>query len=127
MIKISVTNIEFYTKNYLMFTNNSIKKVSNFRWFFGTLLKNEEKKVYSTFATVTLILSLMLSTVHSILSPALTSKAWAMLTGTLVLTELLFDAPLLIVVFCLNNTTMTSIFVSCYTYICTNEYIILSI
>lgn len=127
MIKISVTNIEFYTKNYLMFTNNSRKKVSNFRWFFGNLLKNEEKKVYSTFATVTLILSLMLSTVHSILSPALTSKAWAMLTGTLVLTELLFDAPLLIVVFCLNNTTMTSIFVSCYTYICTNEYIILSI
>lgn len=127
MIKISVTNIELYSKNYLRFTKILKKNVWSMDYFLGFLIKKLRKKDYSTFVTVTLILSLMLSTVHSILSPALTSNACAMLTGTLVLTELLFEAPLLIVVFCLNSNTITSIFVIGYTYICTVEYIILTI
>ena len=108
MIKILVTNNTIYQINYLRFTENIRKKSLFFGSVFDRSKKIFEKKVYSTFVTVTVILSLTLSTIHSILSPALTSKAWAMLTGTLVLTELLLVAPLLIVVFCLNNNTITS-------------------
>ena len=56
MIKISVTNIEFYTKNYLMFTNNFRKKVRNVRLFIGKFFKNGKKVYCSTFVTVTVIL-----------------------------------------------------------------------
>ena len=55
LIKIFVTNIIFYYKNYLIFTNfkNVYKNINN-----GDVLKD-----YSfTFDTVTLILSLLLST-----------------------------------------------------------------
>ena len=117
MIKISVTNIEFYTRNYLMFTNNPGKKVSNLKLFFGNLLKNEEKKVYSTFATVTLKVSLLLSTVHSTISPAFMFNICAIGAGSVVLTELLLVVPLLIFVFCLNTITISSfIFVVIFIY-----------
>jgi len=123
MIKISVTNTKIYNNYYLMFTKN----LENLVWFLVNIIKNEEKNSYSTFVTVTHISSLMISTVHSTLSPAFTFNAWATLTGTEVLTELLLDAPLLIFVFCLNSNVMSSIFIFSYTYICYIDYIILTI
>ena len=103
MIKISVTNKEFYFKNYLIFTKNLKNSL-----LLVSILKNKEKKVYSTFVTVTVILSLLLSTTHSTTSPALTSIIWAIGAGKVVLTELLLLVPFVILVFCLNIITITS-------------------
>lgn len=100
MIKISVTKYTIYSKNYIIFTNVKEKVCNKFIIFKS--LKNKEKEVYSTFETVTVILSLLLSTVHSILSPALMFIIWAIGAGNVVRTELLLVVPLLIFVFCLN-------------------------
>ena len=105
VIKISVTNTNIYYKNYLIFTKNSEKK---FAVIIDNLIKNKEKKVYSTFVIVTLSLSLLLSSIHSILSPICKSSIWAIGLGILVRTELLLVFPFDNFVFCLNNTTILS-------------------
>lgn len=78
---------------------------------------------YSAFVMVMVILSEVLSTVHSIESPAWTFNICAIFAGTLVLTDLLFELPLDNFVFCLNNTVIPPIFIDNYNYICTTKYI----
>lgn len=87
VIKILVTNIEYYNKNYLILTNF---KKSNFADICNKL--GEVIWCYSTFSTVTVILLSFISTIHSKLSPAPTSKICAIGKGMLVLTllEVLF-------------------------------------
>ena len=123
MNKISVTNIDFYCKNYLILTQNFREVVCNFEKNLRVLLKNKEKKVYSTFVTVTLSLLSSLSTVHSIKSPGLRFNICAIGAGSVVLTELLFVLALLIFVFCLNITTILRYIMFCYTYIYNIRYI----
>ena len=89
----------------------NFKKISN------------KKRIYSTLETATEILSLLLSTTHSILSPAFTSNILAIVAGTLVLTAFVLLAPLLIVVFCLNSNTITSNYLFNYIYIYIIKYI----
>jgi len=104
MIKILVTNTNIYSNFYLMFTKNLEKIVC----FLVNIIKNKEKKDYSTFVIVTVILSLILSTTHSTVSPTLISIICAIGAGKVVLTDLDLVAPLVIFVFCLNITTITS-------------------
>ena len=129
---IPVTIIELYPKNYLNLSYPKVNSLTRSKKHSTVLArainKNKEiikkiKKIYSTFVTDISSLSFILSTVHSILSPAFTSNILAIVAGTLVLTAFVLLAPLLIVDFCLNNTTITSNYIIRYTYICITQYI----
>lgn len=128
----SVTYNNLLFKNYLNLSYAQINSPTTSRKY-NTLLaraiaffkenKELKKKNYSTFETDIESLSLLLSTTHSILSPAVTSNILAIVAGTLVLTEFVLLAPLLIFVFCLKITGITSIFIINYTYIYNIKYI----
>lgn len=120
VIKILVTNLILCNRKYLKLP--IFECVKN---------KVKEKKklinsVYSTFDMFTDIISLLLSTAHSILSPGSNSNICAIVNGTVVRTELVFDVPFEIVVFCLNNITIPLNFIFYYTYISIIKYINLS-
>ena len=126
-----IANNNLLSKNYLNLSYATINSPTNSRWF-STLLAiaifhfkkiNYKKRIYSTFETDIESSSLLLSTDHSILSPALTFNILAIVAGTLVLTAFVLLAPLLIVVFCLNSNTITSNYVFNYTYIYIIKYI----
>ena len=134
---IPVTNILLYCKNYLnlSYALNSptlwsrklttVLAVARFNFIKNGVFK-KENNIYSTFETVIVNSSLILSTVHSILSPMVTSIILAIVDGSVVLTELFVADPLLNFVFCLNSNTITSImFLIIVIYVLLTIYILL--
>ena len=85
--------------------------------------KNKKRNHSITLETLTVNSSLILSTHHSILSPAFTFNIRAIVAGTLLLTAFVLLAPLIILVFCLKITVISSMFVTLYNYICTAKYL----
>ena len=94
------------SKNYLNLTYVKINSPTRSRRDLTRLARaifnlkkgNNKKRNYSTFVIDIESLSLLLSTDHSILSPAFTSNILAIVAGTLVRTAFVLLAPLLIVV-----------------------------
>lgn len=126
-----ITYNNLLSKNYLNLSYTKINSPTRSRRDLTTIARaiinlkklNNKKRIYSTFVTEIESLSLLLSTDHSILSPAFTSSILAIVAGTLVLTAFVLLAPLLIVDFCLNSNTITSNYVFNYTYIYIVKYI----
>lgn len=121
-LNISYTRINSPTRSrrYLTAIARAIFKIND-------NIKKRKKEIYSiTLDTLTVNSSLALSTDHSILSPIFTSIIAAIVDGSVVLTELFVTEPLLNLVFCLNNNTITSImFFFIIIYIVTTIYIFL--
>lgn len=128
-----ITYYNLLPKNYLNLSYAKINSPTRSRELSTTLagaifkinkIKKIKKENYSTtLETLTVNSSLILSTHHSILSPDLTLSILAIVAGTLLLTALVLLAPLMIFVFCLNITTMTSMFILNYYYIYTTQYL----
>lgn len=117
MIKISVTIYNIRLKNYLNLSYDKINSPTQSRGDLTTLaiaindlkqnlIKKENQS--TTFDNLIVNSSLMLSTVHSTLSPTFTSIIRAIVAGRVVLIESFLDEPLPNFVFCLNNNTITS-------------------
>ena len=121
-LNLSYTKINSPTYSRRVLTSLA-RAISNFK---KALIKKIKKEFYSTFETVIVNSSLTLSTVHSILSPICTSIILAIVDGSVVLTELFVAEPLLNLVFCLNNNTITSImFLIIDIYVTLTIYILL--